>query len=160
MTERSQIFDRIRNSEAYANRASRAVRSTRLSAELGCGIVFISCWCLGAVAFTFIFFSFGGWLFAIIPALILLFGLGLLVHFINRVSRYSSETTQATPAIVVSKHSGSNGRHLRQHITLEFENGERKEYQIVHDKEAALLGVGDAGVAFTRADFLAFDRVR
>jgi hypothetical protein len=168
MTDRQQIFDRIKHSAAYADRASRALSSdTGSYVGAGCGIAFMVVWCLMTLAFTVGFFgpgtasdsSFPGCI-GIIPALMLVFGIAVLAHLIRKTTQYSNATTQATPAIVVSKHSRGGGDHSSNHITLEFEDGQRQEYRIGHEKEAALVGVGDAGVAFTRLDvFLAFDRV-
>ena len=95
----------------------------------------------------------------IVPGLMMVVGIAVLAHLIRRTALYSSAPTQAVPAIVVSKHS--RGSEVpTSYVTLEFEDGRRQEYRIGHEREAALLGVGDAGVAFTRLDvFLAFDRV-
>lgn len=160
MDERLQIFERVTKSSIYQNRSSREINSSRLSMKLGCGTAFATVWCLGAVSMTIFVFLAGGGFFAFILGIMPCVGIGLLVYLIRKINRYIAAETQAIPAIVVSKHIGRNVRNSLQKITLEFENGERKELEIANDREAALIGAGDAGVAFIKADFLlAFDRV-
>src|SRR5262245_20073205 len=147
MTDRQQTFDRIKRSAAYAERASRALPSATGSyVGAGCGIAFMAVWCLVALAVTVGFFgagtavdsSFPGCM-GIIPALMTVFGIATLAHLIRKTAQYSNAPTQATPAIVVSKHSRGSGELSSNHITLEFEDGQRQEYRIGNEKEAALV---------------------
>lgn len=116
-------------------------------------------WCLLCSAFTAVFYG-AAPVMAIIPALMTIVGIVGVVHMIRKTSQYSHAPTEATAAVVVSKHSRGSGEHSRNYITLEFEDGRRQEYGIGNEEAAALVGVGDEGIAFIRLDvFLAFDRV-
>lgn len=171
MADRQQIFDRIKQSAAYADRAARALPSSTGSyVGEGCLIAVASVVCLVALTFTMGLIGLGIYVsredggalvlacVAIFPALITIFSLALLTSSIRRIARFSNAPTLAAPAIVVSRHSRGFGQGVMNYIVLEFEDGQRQEYKIGHESEAALVGVGDAGVAFTKLDvFLAFD---
>ena len=159
MTDRQETFDLIKKSAAYAHRHSREFpNSAGAYLGAGCIITFLVVWCLIAVVFTVVFYAVGGECFAAIPALMTVFGIVFLVATFRRMHRYSQAPTEGTPAIVVSKQSRGS-ENIRNYITLEFENGQRQEYSIGDERQAALIGIGDAGVAFTRLDvFLALDR--
>lgn len=158
MTTEQPTFELIKQSKAYANRDYRELPSVTGGWGAGCGIAFVVIWCLLAAVMTFFFYRVGGWM-AICPGTMAVFGIFMLFGMIRRMDMYAKAPTQAVPAIVVSKHSRGSGDHSRNYITLEFESGQRQEFRIGQEREAALLGVGDAGVAYTRLDvFLAFDR--
>ncbi|MBK8539701.1 MAG: hypothetical protein IPL60_06810 [Ardenticatenia bacterium] len=167
MSDRQLTFDRIKQSEAYADRAARVLPSDmRFSVGTGCSIVFVSVWCLlvlvigGNSAGMAARSPFSSSIGSIVPALMFLVGIVFLANLIYQTAQYSKAPTQATAAIVVSKHSRGRGEYSRNFITLEFEDGRRHEFTIRNEERAALVGVGDEGVAFTRFDvFLAFDRV-
>ena len=96
----------------------------------------------------------------IVPGLMTLGGVVGLIHVIHKSNQFAEAATEALPAIVVSKHSRGSGEHSSNFITLEFEVDRRKEFRIGNEDAAALVGVGDEGIAFTKLDiFLAFDRV-
>jgi hypothetical protein len=111
------------------------------------------------LSFTIFFMSFSV-VCAILPALMFCLGVMMWVKCFRAEVEFKDAAVEANPAIVISKHSRSSGDMSSHHITFEFEDGGRKEYRIGYANEAALIGVGDAGVAFTKQSvFLAFDRV-
>jgi hypothetical protein len=117
-------------------------------------------WCLPFLTIAVINVSRGPAFTGIFPALLIVPIIALLVYLIRRNARYANAPTQTAPAIVVSRHSRGRGKFSSNHITLEFEDGRRQEYLIGPGAEAALVGVGDAGVAFTTLDVVVlFDRV-
>lgn len=168
MNDHQLIFKRIKQSNAYAARASRQLPSAAGDYfGAGCLIAFMAIWCLGALAMTAVFFFVGlaadpsiGICMGMIPGLMLVMGIAMVVMFFRRAAQYSQAPVQAEAALVVSKHSRGGTESSRHYITLEFEDGQRREFRIIHDREAALIGIGDHGVAFTRLDvFLTLDRV-
>lgn len=176
MNDRQLTFDRIKQSGAYADRASRAIPSAAGSyVGAGCGIVVLSVVCLGALTFTIGLIGAGIYAsrngedaaalpvlacVAVVPAIMTITSFAILITIIRRIARYSKASTHAVPAMVVSKHSRGSGQHVANYILLEFEDGQRQEYRIGHEREVSLVGVGDAGIAYTKLDvILAFDRV-
>lgn len=160
MSDRRSTFERIKQSAAYAGREARRLPSTTgIAVGSGCVIAFMAGWCILCSLFTFVFSSVAGWM-GIVPGLMTLGGGVALIHVIRKSHQFAEAATEALPAIVVSKHSRGSGEHSSNYITLEFEGDRRKEFRIGNEDAAALVGVGDEGVAFTKLDiFLAFERV-
>jgi len=191
MTDRQPTFDRIKQSAAYADRASRAL-PIPTGSYMGEGCTIGVLWVIFLVALNITIgligigiqayrsgnqagvkrndidlrlFTDGELPFVlacvgVVPVLLMVGSYAILTSIKRRIARFSQAPTHAAPAIVVSKHSRGFGQGVTNYIVLEFEDGDRQEYRIGYEKVAALVGVGDAGVAFTWLDvFLAFDRV-
>ena len=112
----------------------------------------------------------GGALFglcaAIVPLGFVVIGVLMLIHFRNKMQEFDRAPTLTRPAIVAGKRtqvsggSGDSSATTHYHITCEFEDGTRTEFEPIEQGLYAQLSENDAGVAFTRASvLLAFDRV-
>ena len=171
MGNEQEIFDRIKQSHAFDERNTLARRErlpvVRLSMLFRSllpfaiiGVVFPLCALTGIVTLVG---NVGGkgfqreslMLFGCAPAFLLLF-LPIALIFFIRYRRYRDLPVEAEPALVISKHG-------RYKLTLEFEDGARREFEVWGGEHAlyAQLGIGDAGIAFYQETrLLDFDRVR
>lgn len=124
----------------------------------GCGIAFVGVW----IAMVFVFFVAGSSMthgspvalpFKLIPLFMLGGGAFLLFTLLRRTGRLAAGKLEREPAAVVSQRTSRGENSSTDHVTLEYENGEREEYQ-VSGRLAGRLAVGDMGVAYEKGGFL------
>lgn len=180
----SQIFEHIRHSPVFA-RASTAERQASLpnfsgiekALPIAFGVIFM----LGSLVILGGFCTVGGLigrnfggpagvlplLFAVVPLGFVIFGALMVAYFVRKFREFDDSPVLARPAVVAGKRTevsgGGENRTARTtyHVTCEFEDGRREEFQAMRPELYSQVSDDDAGVLFTRGNFaLDFDRIR
>ena len=94
-----------------------------------------------------------------VPAIMALFGLGIMVNGLRNVHEYQSATIHSLAAAVVDERvkitgGGKSNSAMTQYFTsIQGEDGVRKEFQVI-ESVTAKIAPGDMGIAFTKGDYL------
>ncbi|MBN1589040.1 MAG: DUF2500 domain-containing protein [Pirellulales bacterium] len=172
---RTWLFEHVKQSAEYARRTSperlAAMPNTPLVGNL-VGIGFLVLWTLVAGFMTLMFLGhsrgFGGppAFISIVPMGFVALGVFALVMTIKKTTAYSNAPIESRPAVIVGKRtrvsggSGDSSASTAYFLTAEFEDGRRREFRPAKPDLFGRLAEGDAGVLFSRTDFvLDFDRV-
>ncbi|QDU73566.1 hypothetical protein Pan97_05420 [Bremerella volcania] len=179
------IFRRVKQSPLYADRLS-AQRIEKLPKP---GIfplifigVFFTLFCGGALFMSIMVIGVGGmfslseqsfpfalfpFCMGLVPLGMCAFGVFMAVTMFKRFKSMSSGKVEAVPAIIVGKRtqvsggSGDSSASTAYFATVEFEDGERKEFMIYDGSLYGRISEDDAGILFSREQFAVdFDRVR
>lgn len=179
------IFRRVKESPLYADRLS-AARIEKLPKpgvwSLIPVIIFFTLFCGGTLFMSIMVIAVGGMFslseqsfsFAFIPFCMGLvplgmfaFGIFMAVSMFKRFKLMNSGKVEAVPAIIVGKRtqvsggSGDSSASTAYFATVEFEDGERKEFTIYDGSLYGRISEDDAGILFSREQFAVdFDRVR
>lgn len=104
--------------------------------------------------------------FDLVPALFGLIGLGIAIWSFSRLLGLSGPPLKRLPALVVGERasladgSGDTVGGAGYHVTLQYENGFRREYR-TDGAVVGLIGKGDVGVGYVKGNWLlAFAVVR
>lgn len=155
-------FDAVERSDAYVDAKPPSTSGGAHVAGLGVRTVFLVVWTCMAGVMTVLFLPTGP--LAIVPALMGIFGVGLVLFSVRETSRFLNASPQRFVAVVrderVHVSGGGESPSTTQHfVLLERRDGARREFAC----DAATAGAvapGDIGVAFVRADrLLEFRRV-
>jgi hypothetical protein len=157
-------FAALREHADYQAALAETPSDTAQVLKLGGGIAFLLIFVMIAGFMSVIFLSVCPPL-GLVPVGILIVGVIGLVQHMAKASRFSSAELSRVPALVVDERTtisggGDSPSRTQEHVTLEFEDGRRQEYDAT-GKLAGLVTAGDMGVAFLRADvLLEFRRIR
>jgi hypothetical protein len=174
MPDRSAIFDRVRQSNMYAKRKSperHAKLPVAVSEERGLKLVIALALC--ALVPVIGLLGVNGLIGAEPQSTLVRVGVSLAAALVLgalgwfglpcglRLVAWRASPLSSDAAVVVLKRQ-THGKAPHSYLTLEFSDGQRREYRVVEDNEELYgrLDKGDAGVAFTRLDLvLGFDQV-
>ena len=149
----------------------RAMRHTPSGAKhligLGCGIAFsilfitVSMVIMGGMDLAEAPFP-----FTLFPFLFVGIGLAIGIVSLVKLVSFSNSPLMRKPAVVVGERTRVSGggnnssASTNYYLTVEFENGRRKEYA-TDGRTVGIVSEGDMGVAYLKGDvLLAFDRFR
>ncbi len=160
----AQIESRLRAIKASAQFASLADHDARQpipTASVVMPLLFLIPWLAIGGVVSFVFYSFYPAL-ALLPLAMVAFGTIGILRSLSRLFRVNSSALARHAAIVLDKRtqiSGGEQPATSYFVTLVHEAGERKEFSVDGRLYGTLTGA-DAGVAFTRAEYLLeFQRV-
>ena len=124
-------------------------------AGAGCPIAFLCVWIAIAIGMGVAAQGFAGapFPFALVPFGMAAIGVFLLLTLVRRAGKLATGELEREPAAVVSQRTSRGENSSTDHVTLEYENGDREEYQVSR-KLAGQLAVGDMGVAYEKGGYL------
>ena len=164
--ERDTRLDRVRGDLAYA---AAMLHAPSVTTHLAGGMMGVGCMlgfaavaglmALGASGFTFFGFSqFGAagapaLIFVLVP--LLMCGMGVMGAIVTarRTRMLAMTAFERRPALVRDERSQSGEKSTSHFVTLEFDDGERHEYQ-VDGRTAGNVALDDVGVAYIKGEFL------
>jgi hypothetical protein len=107
----------------------------------------------------------GGFLFKLVPLILLIVGIGIAVKSGAGAAKVRSSPLRRVPVLVVDERTevSGGGRNssatTTYYVTLQYESGRRREFE-VGSKVSGQIAEGDMGLAYTKAyHLLDFDRV-
>jgi hypothetical protein len=131
---------------------------SKIAGGLYAGAIFGAIFIAITVGMTFVFAAVAGPM-AIVPAIMTLFGFGLLINGGKQIANFRASPLQRYEAAVIDERvkvtgGGKNSSASTKYfVTLEREDGQRKESEAI-ESVAAKVAPGDIGIAFTKGAYL------
>lgn len=152
---RARALALLQEQREFAEAMRRTPSVAMHVAGAGCPIAFLCVWIAMAIGMGVFAGGFGGapFPFALVPFGMAAVGVFMLLTLVRRAGKLATGKLEREPAVVVSQRTSRGEKSSTDHVTLEYENGDREEYQ-VSGKLAGQLAVGDMGVAYEKGGYL------